>query len=189
MNTHSSITVLLILTSIAFCSAQTVRQGNISLQAGVGLVPTYFLDGGKNTFPTMTGMVQYQVTDIFSIGTSVAYAESTSAQKSLTDGTSFQWRSRSTHIGLRAQVHAAQSDRFDLYGGAQLAYEMPSVQPVVQVFGESALPVSSAKNKLMYAGFVGATWYPSPKIGFYGEIGFGLSLVNTGIKLQLRRRA
>ena len=39
--------------------------------------------------------------------------------------------------------------------------------------------------KLLPSGFVGGTWFATKRIGVFGEIGYGISLFNTGIQIRL----
>ena len=84
-------------------------------------------------------------------------------------------------IGARGVVHYDLVDNLDTYGGVLLGYNIASSK----VTGRT-LPITPASyGGLVYAGFVGARYYFTPKLAAMAELGYGIALLNIGVSLKL----
>ena len=96
-------------------------------------------------------------------------------------------------LGIRGAIHALRAERFDVYGGFMLGYNMPNTE-VTQVAQPKGVTPNGlrpsfsreATNQMIYSGFIGASYLPGRNIGVFGEIGYGISLFNAGLHWKLR---
>lgn len=180
--------ILIALICIAFSlniNAQTVKKGDITIQAGVGLLPTYFLDASETLVPPMQASVNYRFLDMLSIGAFGGYSEYNSVPKNNYDGSVNQYHTVSYLGGGKIAAHATKIHNWDIYGGFQLGYSKPVVTNNIIVASETRTPEPKVREEFVYSGFVGATGYITDKIGIYGEMGYGISLFNAGVSIKL----
>ena len=184
----------LLLISFATVTAQTTSK--LYLSAGVGVVPTYFKDGGSINVPPVSLNVAYKATEKFSVSAFAAYSSTTSPQLKYNDGSANIFNSQMLIVGIRPAVHFVNLEKWDVYGGFSFAYNVPMVD--VQntpsdepLYGDNKpdTPTPSfyreAENNFTYSGFVGATYFVKNNIGIFGEVGYGISLLNLGVTYKL----
>lgn len=84
-------------------------------------------------------------------------------------------------VGARGIVHYALIDNVDTYGGILLGYNIASSKVTGNGLG---IPTTSYGG-LVYAGFIGARYYFTPKLGAMAELGYGIAWLNIGVSLKL----
>jgi len=82
-------------------------------------------------------------------------------------------------VGARGILHYDLVDNMDTYGGVLLGYNIASSEVTGGTF-----PVASYGG-LVYAGFIGARYYFSPKFAAMAELGYGIAFLNVGVSLKL----
>ena len=84
-----------------------------------------------------------------------------------------------TIIGIRAAYHynGIPSDKFDVYGGLMISYNIYSHSSYSYFSDYGSSAISST-------GFIGGRYYFSPNIACYGELGYGVSLLNIGLSFK-----
>ena len=184
------LSLLMVSANLITAQSTEIKSGDLQLSAGIGLIPTYAADGGHINVPPLSAKLTYQVSEKFSLGAYAAFSSTTSQQLNYPDGSSRVFDSKQLMVGARAAAHINRFKNWDIYGGLMLGYSMPTVDQEVFYPGENdrddLQPSFSrpAKDKLLYSGFVGATYFFSPKLGAYGEVGYGISLINLGINYK-----
>ncbi len=179
---------LIVIVCLVFClniNAQTVKKGDITIQAGVGLLPTYFLDASETLVPPMQGSISYRFMDILSVGAFAGYSEYKSTPQNHSDGSINQYHTSSILGGMKVAAHATKIHNWDIYGGFQLGYSKPTVTNNIIVASERRIPEPKVSEEFVYSGFIGATGYITDRIGIYGEMGYGISLFNAGVSIKL----
>lgn len=166
-------------------NAQTVKKGDITIQAGVGLLSTYFLDASETLVPPVQGSISYRFMDMLSVGAFAGYSEYNSTPKQNYDGSVNQYHTSSILGGVKVAAHATKIHNWDVYGGFQLGYSKPTVTNNIIVASERRLPEPKVREEFVYSGFIGATGYITDRIGLYGEMGYGISLFNAGVSIKL----
>ncbi|MGB1031299.1 MAG: hypothetical protein ACPGWM_01730 [Flavobacteriales bacterium] len=164
--------ILAVLFSSVSMSAQVYEQGAILANAGVGLGFTYGI--GNTAIPPIALSADYGVTDNIAIGGYLGYA----AAKEEILG--YEWKYSYTIIGARGTYHLDRSDDLDLYGGALLGYVIGKVtlesdQELGPLFVEPTV------GGVGYSFFVGGRYMFSEKVGAFGELGYGISLLTLGL--------
>ena len=176
--------VLFTIVSITL-SAQILEKGDITFQAGVGLLPTFFLDASETVVPPISLTANYRFLNALSVGGYAGYSEYNGVPNENFDGSVNQFSSKSFLGGLRLSAHSTKVKNWDVYGGFQVAYSKPSVVNNIIVPSESPIPETRVNEGFLYSGFIGATGFVSKNIGLFGELGYGISLVNLGVTLKL----
>lgn len=170
-------------------NAQSSQAGDLTIQAGIGLLPTYFKDASNVKVMPVQAAISYKLLDILSIGAFAGYSDYESNVQEMHDGSTFQTRTESILGGARIAAHAKGMNKVDIYGGFQVGYSKPTVTTQVltasEASGGNIGPRAKVRNEFVYSGFLGATTYLTKNVGLYGEIGFGISLVNVGATLKI----
>lgn len=192
----SRIFVLFGLLLISFATVNAQSTSKLQLSAGVGVVPTFFKDGGSINVPPVSLTLGYKLAEKFSLSAFASYSSTTSSLIKYNDGSSNTFHNQMLVVGIRPAVHFVNLDKWDVYGGFSLAYNVPIVgvdntpsdEPL---FGDNKpdTPVPSfyreAQNNFTYSGFVGATYFVKSNLGIFGEVGYGISLLNLGVTYKL----
>jgi len=176
---------IIIFSTITITQAQSVKKGDLTASASIGLLPTYFLDGGKTITPPVQVGVEYRIANALSIGAFAGYSNYDGAPYENADGSVYQVSTESKMAGLRLGVHTTTSDKWELYGGFQLGYATPNIEYAILNPGEQRFPRPKVREGLVYSGYVGINGSITDKIGAFGEIGYGISLINAGIKTRI----
>jgi len=184
--------------ALALTAAQSqvvFKKGSVDFAAGVGLVPTYVADGAHINMLPVNVRLGYRLSNNFSMSAFAAYSASEKNNVVRPDESIENIKNQDLTLGLRGAVHAVRAERYDIYGGFMLGYNMPNTD-ITQVSGpktETPLPGGltpsfsrPATNKLTYSGFIGASYLTGRNLGFFGEIGYGISLFNVGMQWKLR---
>lgn len=164
---------------------QSQKSNEILIQAGIGLIPTYFMDGASTDVIPMQANLSYKIKGIVSVGAFAGYSSSTGKAKTYPDGSIHQVENQTLALGLRTAVHSTKFDNWDIYGGFHVGYNMPNASIATIQYGEDAIPGVSAENEYIYGGFIGFAGYINEMVGFYGEMGYGISLLQAGVSIRL----
>ncbi|MBK9016908.1 MAG: outer membrane beta-barrel protein [Saprospiraceae bacterium] len=168
------------------------QSGKLNISSGVGFEPTTLMDNATvNTLP-MTLKLGYQVTPMFSLNAFGGYSSTTAEPTVINDGLAIQSTNKQTFLGLRGELKKGLGERFEVYGGGGLGYVFQDItektttgRDYLQVKGEPTTNDPNAPNgRLMYAGFVGSTFFVQKHIGIYAELGYGVSLLNGGVTVR-----
>jgi hypothetical protein len=185
--------VALVLVAGSLSGQVLYKKGSVDFAAGVGLVPTNIVDGASYSVLPVSARFGVRVSPNFSVSAYAAYAASEKLNVLRPDETIDNIYNKEVSVGVRGALHAIRAERFDVYGGLMLGYHMPSTE-VTNVSGPKDTNPTGLKpsfsrgatNQMIYTGFVGASYFPGRNVGIYGEIGYGMSLFNTGIQWKLR---
>lgn len=185
------------LTSTNAQSNKVYKKGNFNTSVGIGLLPTYFADNAKVNMMPVNLKVGYNVSDHFNVNLYTGFSSSTSKAVRDFEGNMRDYENNFLMIGLRSELHAARGDKFDVYGGFMFAYNKAFVTETIYksdsnneeepIDAPSTKPTSFKPqgSKMIFSGFIGATYFVTPKLGIYGEVGYGVSLVNAGLTFKL----
>ncbi|MEY3050716.1 MAG: hypothetical protein RLY31_501, partial [Bacteroidota bacterium] len=109
----------------------------LHLSAGLGVVPTYVMDGASSVVPPVSLVAGYRFGKMFSLNGFMGYSESNSKPYLVTDGQSVYSNNRSLTIGLRSEVIKSIRKNIDFYGGGMLGFNAVRLQEYDQVNGQS----------------------------------------------------
>lgn len=143
----------------------------------------------------MTFEIGYRATNVFSFGAFAGYTEVSNLPKVLNDGLESKISNKTTLVGLKGQMHKNFTDQIEMYGGVLLGYaavkrtetNTKTGEEVVRLAGEpTPYNPNQPKGQLVYSGFLGGKLWLSKNISLFSEIGFGVSLLTTGLSFQFK---
>jgi hypothetical protein len=173
--------VILFISLFATVSfAQTYKKGVTNLNAGIsigGLAGLY----GEADFPPLSLGLQFGIHEKISVGGIVGYSSSSYDLGWYNDD--YKWTYRYIFIGARGEYHFVDVDvkDLDLYGGLTLGYNIVSVS---EPSGYSGF-YKAESSYLLYGFHAGARYLFTPKIGVFGELGYGIGYVTVGLNVKL----
>ncbi len=167
------------------------KQGDINLNAGLGLI-SYFGNGNFG-MPPIGASLEYGFKDNISIGGYLAFAASNDTYNHYYY--SGIYRYRYTILGPRASFHLNElipiDDNLDLYGGVFLGVVISSSSweythnNYYSYYGYNP-PVQTSSTSTYFRGslFGGARYRFTDNIGVFGELGYGLSVMQIGLNVK-----
>ncbi len=186
-----------ILFIIAFCCLSLAtaysQSGKLNLSAGIGFEPTTQMDNATTNKLPMSFKVGYQVSPMFSLNAFGAYSSITSQPIPINDGMAIRTTTNQTFLGLRGELKKGLGERFEVYGGGTLGYVFQDIGEMTaagskfsRVSGEpTPNDPNASKGQMLYAGFVGSTFFVQRHIGVFAELGYGVSLLNVGVTVRI----
>ena len=186
-NVHFILAIVCLAVVNAF--SQTAK---INISAGIGFEPTAMMDKASvNTLP-MTLKIGYQLSPMFSLSAFGGYSSTTSTPSYVSDGLAVRTTNQQTFLGLRGELKKEFTERFEMYGGVALGYVNKNIteqtstgRTYIRVEGEPTPTNPNAANGgLLYAGFIGSTFYIQKHVGLFAELGYGVSMLNGGVTLR-----
>lgn len=174
--------------------AQSTTPSRISLSTGIGLVPTYFKAGEGSGMPPVSFKIGVDLTKTFSIGSFFGYSKTTSRSKEFADNYNSYLTNTTMVVGLRGEVKKQFGNRLGAYAGGMLGYTYANVKEFSattqnQIHRASDEPTpfnpNEKKGKITYSALLGTTLKLTKRVNLYGEIGYGISLLNLGMTLRI----
>lgn len=172
-----SIAILsLFVLTLVFASRSSAQYapGQLDFNLGVGLVPTF---GAGNGGMPLSISGDYAIKENIGIGGYLGYAQSSET---------LPFFGKTTYsyliVGVRGTYHYPIMDGLDTYGGVLLGYNVASVR-LENTF--PGWPEPQAASGVSYSLFLGARYHFTPKFGAFGELGYGISILNLGLTLKL----
>lgn len=169
--------------------------GKLSFSVGVGVTPTFLADNATVNTPPLNARLTYQFTPSFQLSGFVGYSSSTTATPLLvSDGQLSLTNNKQTLFGLRGEMRKEINEKFDFYGGALLGYnhtnkrefDMNSGDTIIRDSeGPTSFNPNAKKGQFLYSAFVGSTFYFTKNVGLFAEIGYGVSILNTGFTVRI----
>ncbi|MBL7792895.1 MAG: hypothetical protein JNK77_11260 [Saprospiraceae bacterium] len=171
-------------------NAQSLRYRPMAeIQAGVGLVPTYFKDKANAAVLPMSVQAAWRFKSIYSLGLAAGYSETNFQIQAAYDDLPVRLHNTYQMAALRGAVHTRHSDRWEAYGGVALGIQRTQIDLIsgdVSKIGKHRRMPASA-TKLYYSGFVGGRFHLTRSVGVFGEIGWGASLLTTGLTYRVKK--
>ncbi|MCB0644147.1 MAG: hypothetical protein KDC44_21030 [Phaeodactylibacter sp.] len=172
-------------------------KGDFSLDLGVGVIPFFAIDNGTTDVWPISLNLSYRIQKHFTVAAFAGYTAATSAPILLADGIPVQYRNNQWVFGLKGAAHAYAFDRVEFYGGIQMGYSLPNVTELSAPLSPGQEPIDPtapsqdapykykpATGKMVYGGFVGSSFLISERISVFGEVGYGVALLNAGVSLK-----
>ncbi len=211
MRTSLSLTHLFAASIAALCTltpaqAQSFDVGTNAVNLGIGLGGTRYsyINSYNDRYtisPTLCGSFERGVTELgpgvlgiggFLARKSVKYEYMSPASWSGGYAYNYDQRWSNTVIGLRGSWHYNEwhgSDRFDLYGGVMLGYNIGSYKDkstrtrngVTEAYNEN---YSYSTSFVTWSTYLGGRYFFSDNVGAYLELGYGMTYLNLGATLK-----
>ena len=181
---------------LMFCTIVTAQSpaGSFFISSGIGIMPSYIGKTAQTEIPAISLEAGYRISNIFSLNAYVGYTEASSKPKVLSDGIESSVHNKTTMFGIKSQLHKNFTDKIEMYGGVILGLSTfnrteTDVRTGEKVVRESNQPTpydpNAPNSQLLYSGFVGGKYWLNPRLGFYSEIGVGISLLTAGFSVRL----
>ncbi len=160
------------------------KKGDIEFNAGIGLVSTFINVNTKNKIPPLSVTIGYRLKKHLSLGAYIGYSASEYTEIG-EDGERNYVRNNFHIAGLRFEGHF-QRDRTNFYGGAMLGYTFSNISTnITDPKGVQNILIEDGQDAITYSGFIGMKHLVTERIGIFGEVGYGVSLVNLGVSYKL----
>jgi len=156
-----------------FAGNANFEQGQIDVNAGLGLIPTFFLGGFRAVIPPVSLSVDYAIDNEISVGGFVGIARS--RNKTFSDV-----KYNYTLIGVRGAYHFNLTEGLDTYAGAMVGFNR-----VAADFDNSIFTDFSASNSFLWSIYGGARYPFADNLGVFGELGYGISYITVGVTAKL----
>lgn len=187
---------LTLLCALLLCSVLKAQSpvGSFTITTGIGLTPTYIGKTAKTDIPALSFQAGYRISQNFSMHGFLGYSASSSTPKAFSDGIVSKVSNKTTTVGLKAQLHKDFTDKLEMYGGVLLGYAIFNTSETDLTTGEkivreentpSPYNPNAPNGEILYSGYVGSKFWFNPKISVFGELGFGISILNAGFSFRL----
>lgn len=188
MRTMKTVFLLLGLVATISLQAQTYSKGQKDLHLGIGLLSFYYGSGYNRIIPPINASFEVGITDNIGVGGFVGVSTAKSRYNSIFFTGDYGWRYTWITVGARGAYHfdILNDPKFDTYAGAMLGVHIVrstfySNDPLITSSGLSP----SSNGGASWSFFGGCRYQFSDKLGVYGELGYGYSLLNVGLRLKL----
>ncbi|MEM1328325.1 MAG: outer membrane beta-barrel protein [Bacteroidota bacterium] len=155
------------------------QQGDIDINAGVGLIRTFY-SGASTVLPPLSISGEYGINDKISVGGFMGFSTARESWYGADYNYSF------FILGARASYHFTIWEQLDTYGGLMLGYNKVSVS-YDDAFGSDFIDYDVAADAMALSAYVGARYPISDKFTVYGELGYGISVLNIGASFKLQK--
>lgn len=168
--------------------------GKFTFSTGIGLVPTYYGKETKTLLPAISIQAGYKFNSKFELSGFLGKTHVNSTPRALSDGLVSRMDNKTTVMGLRGVLNKSLTSKLDMYGGAMIGYASFDLSEIDNSTGEivvrnpdSPTPYNpnAPDGGFVYAGFIGMKYSFHPVFGVYTEVGYGISLLNAGLAIQL----
>ena len=185
--------VLLISVGLT-AQSQFSNPGRLTFSTGIGLLPCYMKDQRVSNSLPVHLIIGYRVSKKFSINSFAGYAAATTDPHLFGDGFATYLENKSVSLGIRGEMRHELMQRMEVYGGAMLGYYFANIKEFNAGTGqlyERSIDAPTPYNpnapngKLIYSAFVGTSYFFGKGIGIYGELGYGISLLNFGVTFRI----
>lgn len=186
MKTKILLSTILLLGFLFNSNAQTFKNGDFNLNAGIGLGYTYSLYSGATSWPALVVSADKGVKDlpdlgVLSIGGTIGYKHISAS------GTGYDWSWSDLYVGARGALHfsSISSDKLDVYGGVSLGLRFYTY-PTVVYDGFYDLNIEKKTHTGGFFGIYGGAKYSfTDKIGGFAELGYDIAWLKLGVSFKL----
>jgi len=168
-------------------NAQVYTKGQQDLHLGVGLLSTFYGGGFRSVLPPINVSYEKGITENIGVGAYAGYASSRYNYAGY-DNLNYHWTYNYILLGARGAYHydVFKNPKLDTYGGLMLGFTIANARfhSDNPLLNESNY-TSPASGGFTWSGFVGARYQFKEKLGGYAELGYGVSVLNIGLRLKL----
>lgn len=151
----------------------------------IGLLPTFFKDEVHAELPPVSLRVGYQFAPVFSLELEAGRSVSRTTALDYNSRKELPIRNAFSLVALRPTVHLALGERSDAYGGLILGYQHNRIETLQPQTKGNEAPVFYPREGFTMTGFLGVDYALTSRLRVNAELGYGLSLISTGIRYRL----
>lgn len=163
--------------------AQEFGLGSQRLHLGVGIGSPYAFSGSNSTIPPVHASFEQGITDKIGIGGIIGYTSSKYEQSF--GASEYSWNFTYLLVGARGSYHFLTSDKYDVYGGAMLGYNIASAKFESNVAGLENFITEPTVGGFAFGAFAGGRYNFNEKVAAFGEIGYNIAWLSVGVCLNL----
>ena len=183
-------TLSLVIATLFFFQTSYAQHSVISkidFNVGIGLVPTFAKDEGIMKVPALSLDIDYRVAENFSLGLFSGYSVTQTDKQLLNDGKTAQWQNKFSVVGLRMAAHSNPYENWSFYGGLNVGYSTSRINALEGEMEKIAahMGIKESSSRILMSGFVGTRLTIGKKMGIFGELGYGVSLLKTGVSIRI----
>jgi hypothetical protein len=179
---------VLFLTNIAFAHAQAFKNGDLNINAGIGLGYTYGFYSGASSWPLLYVSGEKGVTEVANVGVVSVGALIAFKHISFSDAVdNNNWSWNDLYVGGRGALHFSglKVDKLDVYAGASLGLRFYSYPTLVYNGGYDYSLENKTHTTLFFGLFGGGKYYLSDKIAVFGELGWDVAWIKLGVTIKI----
>lgn len=162
-------------------NAQTFKNGDFDINAGIGLGYTYSLYSGVSSWPALVVSAEKGFKDLSDIGV-ISIGGSIGFKHISYSAANWSWND--LYVGGRGALHLTniKVDKLDLYGGASLGLRFYTYPDVVYPY----YTIEKKTHTSVFFGiFGGGKYYLTDKIAVFGELGYDVAWLKLGVTFKL----
>ncbi|RME91933.1 MAG: hypothetical protein D6772_17625 [Bacteroidetes bacterium] len=179
------------LITLAVCAPQTAEAQRHTLpkweaRLGLGLLPTFIKDEVKTLQPPLSLELRYRPLEKLSVGLLTGQSVSRGLLAHH-NGEKRLVTNRFQTTALRIAAHSNPWERWEVYGGLVFGYSRNNIEymePLQSKNLDNVMPIAPKRDGFTYTAFVGSSMKVSKRLMVYGELGFGLSILTSGISYR-----
>jgi hypothetical protein len=188
MKNKTLLSLAFFLITLQFTNAQSqqfkeMKHPYFEASASIGLVPTFVKDISSSEIPPIGLTLDYRINRRFSVGIFGGYTKAMSHPDMLNDGKPMTFNTQFSMIGGRFAVHSTKFERWDVYGGMGINYTHSNIDVIDGDLSKlkKHKHFKTSSGKMMMSAFIGTKYAVTPKVSIFGEVGYGISLINLGV--------
>ena len=183
VKTNRAALCALFLIAFTQLNAQMYSKGQQDLHLGVGL-GTFYGSGYHTVLPPLNISYEKGITENIGVGAYAGYSSSR-YNYSFSD---YHWTYNYIILGARGAYHydLFKNPKLDTYGGIMLGFTIAKAKfhSDNPLYKESDY-TSPSSGGLTWSGFLGARYQFKENLGAYAELGYGVAVLNLGVRLKL----
>lgn len=187
VKTNRAIFCALFLIAFTQLNAQVYTKGQQDLHLGVGLGSTFYGSGYRTVLPPLNVSYEKGITENIGVGAYAGYASSRYNYNGF-NNYDYHWTYNYIILGARGAYHydLFKNPKLDTYGGLMLGFTIAKAKfhSNDPLYDES-LYSSPGSGGLTWSGFLGARYQFKENLGAYAELGYGVSVLNLGLRMKL----
>lgn len=193
MKNRTLLSLVFFLAALQIGSAQTnsfkeMKFPYFEASASIGLLPTFVKDISRSDIPPLGLTLEYRINRKFSVGVFGGYTKATSNPDLLRTGEPMTFNTKFSMIGGRMAIHSTKYERWDFYGGLGINYTHSNIE-VMDGDVEKLIKhkkFKTSQGKIMMSAFIGTKFAINPSTSIFGEVGYGISLINLGFSKRFK---
>ena len=197
-NKALKITVMLLI-GVAFgIKAQSFKKGQKDINLGIGLGNTFISSGTESTIPPISASLEFGITDAISLGGYLSYSKASwtyGPYSSYYNGDYYTYTDKNSWsfyiIGVRGAYHFAEfvkNDKVDLYAGIMLGDNIAkNTYTTTDPHRDPYYTHVSTQSYggIIFSAFGGCRYRFNDRFGVFGELGFGVAVLNLGLNIKI----
>jgi len=166
-------------------------QGDLKL--GIGILPTFFMDGNNSTQPPIMAAVDVFAIPHFSFGILAGHSETEMNRILQPCETLGKWKNSFYFTGIRLNAHYTKIDNWNIYGGFMIGIRHSDISSNLSTkISQESLRIIERSNGIPdkktswgFTGILGVQYAFTKNLSVWSEFGAGVSLINLGVGYRI----